>query len=1103
MHRPLLTVTTLYFLFVVYGSLVPLNYHPMPLAEAWARFQQIPTLNLAIESRADWVANILLYIPLAFFATAATNTIGNPLLRAGTAVCVLLGCLITAVAVEFAQLYFPPRTVSINDLVAETLGIGLGFLGWQAFGQQSLRLFRQLASATRLSAQAGIVFFLAVYSFLNLFPFDFVTSSTELADKLDSGSVGFFIAESSNASAFRLVLKLLAEIAVLMPLGALISLLPHIRAPLLLAGLGGFLLGILFESLQLLIFSAVSQGVSVLTRTVGMGLGVIAYQWLRKQKLADWRGRFSKIALGAAAPYAVLVMASNGGFSGTWLTAEAAAAKLPETQFLPFYYFYYTTETIALTSLITGFFAYFPVGFLVWLGYLAAPGSKKPHWLAVGFMATAFALVIETGKLFLAEKHADPTDVLIAFTAAAAGYAALQRLQQAVQTAGNNEHLALSPLDLSQTRPLNHQHDALGKSQAVSYKTHPKAIWASAALLALTAVHLSGYPSIGFGLGLFLAVYAALLWRYPPSWLLVLPALLPVLDFTPYTGRFFFDEFDMLVLVTLAMGYCRSPSRLYPQHPRLFKKRIWLVLLLFGASYLISLLLGLLPLAPLDANAFNHYYSHYNALRVGKGVIWAFLLLPLLRQHLQQTPQAVPLFSYGVLLGLTAMSGFALVERWVFPGLSNFSFDYRINALFSSMHTGGGHIESYLSLSLPFIATLFFNTRHFAAKSLLAVAVFAASLYTLLMTFSRGGYIGLSIGLAVLVFALWASYRTVLFKARPAYLAALPLLVLMPILAIPVFQGDTIKQRFNTVERDKNTRTAHWQNALSMMDHGLASTVFGMGLGSFPRTFFWFNNQGAKPATYLIENEANNPYLRLRGGDALYFGQYLNLKPHTAYRLSLDLRSARVHQPLLVALCEKSLQYAFRCQNAHQNSHGPEWHTVQQIINSGELAAPSPSIAGGWLSRPVQLALQNHSGAGNIIDVDNITLLDSEGNNLIKNGDFNRATDHWFFATEQHNPWHIFNLWVDVLFQTGWLGLFSFSLLVSATFAKLASHLTGNPFAAVLLSSLSSFFVVGFVDSPFDAPRLTVLFFLLVFMGLESARYPQDNAIERAIPKKT
>ena len=48
-----------YVFFVVYGSLVPLQYKAIPLNEAWAAFQNIPFLQLGVESRADWVANAI------------------------------------------------------------------------------------------------------------------------------------------------------------------------------------------------------------------------------------------------------------------------------------------------------------------------------------------------------------------------------------------------------------------------------------------------------------------------------------------------------------------------------------------------------------------------------------------------------------------------------------------------------------------------------------------------------------------------------------------------------------------------------------------------------------------------------------------------------------------------------------------------------------------------------------------------------------------------------------------------------------------------------------------------------------------------------------
>src|SRR4030042_2368687 len=63
-----------YCAFAVYGSLVPLHFTAMPLRQALERFEQIPYLELAIHSRSDWVANILLMTPLGFLMMATLCT---------------------------------------------------------------------------------------------------------------------------------------------------------------------------------------------------------------------------------------------------------------------------------------------------------------------------------------------------------------------------------------------------------------------------------------------------------------------------------------------------------------------------------------------------------------------------------------------------------------------------------------------------------------------------------------------------------------------------------------------------------------------------------------------------------------------------------------------------------------------------------------------------------------------------------------------------------------------------------------------------------------------------------------------------------------------
>ena len=136
-ERRLLPIVALgYLLFVVYGSLVPLDFHYHPLNEAWAQFAHIPYLSLGVAERADWVANIVLYVPLAFFFCAWS---GRRSARWWSALSVFLVCATAAVAVEFTQIYFPPRTVSLNDIVAEVIGSIIGIAIWWTAGSMRSR----------------------------------------------------------------------------------------------------------------------------------------------------------------------------------------------------------------------------------------------------------------------------------------------------------------------------------------------------------------------------------------------------------------------------------------------------------------------------------------------------------------------------------------------------------------------------------------------------------------------------------------------------------------------------------------------------------------------------------------------------------------------------------------------------------------------------------------------------------------------------------------------------------------------------------------------------------------------------------------------------
>jgi len=86
--------TWLGLLFVVYGSLVPLNFQPLPWSEAVARFWAVVSSDAVLGSRVDIASNVLLSMPLAFAAAqwllAGHGAIERWVLRAGIVLCVLL-----------------------------------------------------------------------------------------------------------------------------------------------------------------------------------------------------------------------------------------------------------------------------------------------------------------------------------------------------------------------------------------------------------------------------------------------------------------------------------------------------------------------------------------------------------------------------------------------------------------------------------------------------------------------------------------------------------------------------------------------------------------------------------------------------------------------------------------------------------------------------------------------------------------------------------------------------------------------------------------------------------------------------------------------------
>ena len=77
----------------------------------------------------------------------------------------------------------------------------------------------------------------------------------------------------------------------------------------------------------------------------------------------------------------------------------------------------------------------------------------------------------------------------------------------------------------------------------------------------VVAAFLWRFPIGQAWLAIGFAVYALLLLKFPRAWLIVVPAAMPLLDLAVFSGWYFFDEFDALVLLTVAMLLWRQPLR--------------------------------------------------------------------------------------------------------------------------------------------------------------------------------------------------------------------------------------------------------------------------------------------------------------------------------------------------------------------------------------------------------------------------------------------------------------------------------------------------------------------------------------------------------------
>ena len=1052
-----------YVFFVVYGSLVPLRYKDRTFGDAWAAFQNIPFLNLGVGSRADWISNGVLYVPVGFLTAYLLAQYFQRLSRFILYVPALAFAVVLAAGVEFAQLYFPQRTVSLNDILAECIGSVLGIALAARYAGWFKTLFESFLNDSKRLKTLALDAYAFLYIAMALFPYDFFISWAEISAKIDSGNWGWIVAGTSHSFVMAGI-QLVAETMLALPFGFLLArLVSPRRATYTQAALAGLLLGIGIELVQFFIASGISQGLSVGTRVIGVCGGIALSQHTAAWQPTHFAALIKRLTPAIALVYVLTLFQINGFITLHWGSLADAKTQYDQINFTPFYYHYFTTEAKALFSLSVVALSYVPIAVLTWArGQSARVASAT---------ALAMCACVEIGKLFLTGTHADPSNLLIA---SAVSWFAVRLLQQLTPSVPNQAFVRnASTAELDSVV-------AIAFTAHSSTLTHPGAppwLWLCLASAGVWAITFPAFPVL---VAAVLAACAALVWRKPVWVFAIIPGALPIFDLATWSGRFFWDEFDAVLFVTLAVAYARTPASKQARGPSdpIFRLLAWLV----AASFAIAALRGMLPFQWPNANSFNTYYSPYNALRVFKGAFWAWLLFSLGKRFTQTGVDIRRPFAWGMTAGLTLTVAFIIWERLAFSELLNFYSNYRVTGPFSAIHVGGAFIECFLAVATPFLLGLMLEKRHWITR-LAAAPILLATTYALMVTFSRNGFSSFAVGVLIVLMAAWVNSKQV-FRSAFVYASILGAMLMV---AVPIYKGAFTQSRMTTVSADLGVRVAHWQDAMAIRDPDWLTTVFGMGLGRYPETNYWRSTTTSRSGTYqLVKEGPENTFLRLGSGDAIYVEQIVNLQAGQEYTLKLDVRPSVPNSHIAIPVCQKLMLTSFTCVNLSFDL-GPvfgNWRSVEQRFT------PSTLFGSPWANqRPVKLALY-YSAPRSTIDVDNISLQTTRGTSMLANGDFSAGLDRWFYSSDGHLQWHIKSLFYGVLFDQGWMGLIAMALLFALAIGRATKNTwRGDILSASALAALTSFLTVGMFDTLIDSPRFLMLLLLLCGMGATKAHH--------------
>ncbi|WP_278383748.1 VanZ family protein [Alteromonas mediterranea] len=257
--------------FVIYGSLVPLQFNGLSFSDALQLFLLLDKSDLALTStnRSDWFTNFLLMMPPLYTAMLlkSERPLGiNSLMYAIATVCLLIT---VSFLIEFSQLFIKQRISSYRDVYTQSFGMILALVLFYATRRKAHGLLVKLSSKSQLDKwEVYGISLLGILLIYNMMPFDLTLSFTELFKKWASGKISLVPFYNKAVTPLNLILNSIVDTVIWVIISFCFIKSHKYSAPRLLS----ILLGAAFfmEVAQLSVLSRYSDSTDIVTALLGI-----------------------------------------------------------------------------------------------------------------------------------------------------------------------------------------------------------------------------------------------------------------------------------------------------------------------------------------------------------------------------------------------------------------------------------------------------------------------------------------------------------------------------------------------------------------------------------------------------------------------------------------------------------------------------------------------------------------------------------------------------------------------------------------------------------------------------------------------------------------